>query len=58
MMPGHKQSCFGKTTCDVGWYCGEFVFMQYDVYISTAYRSLGGRDSVLLKKVLKQYLAA
>lgn len=51
MMPGHKQSCFGKTTCDVGWYCGEFVFMQYDVCISTAYRSLGGRDSVLLKKV-------
>lgn len=26
-----------------------FLLMQYSIYLSTAYRSLGGRDSVLLK---------
>jgi len=51
MMPVHKHSCFGKMTCDVGWDCGDFLFTQYDIDISTAFRSLGGRNSVLLKEL-------
>lgn len=35
MMPVHKHSCFGMMTYDVGWSCGEFLFMQPSIYVST-----------------------
>lgn len=49
VMPGINTAVLARQHMMWDWIVVTFLFMQYSIYLSTAYRSLGGRDSVLLK---------